>query len=211
MRVFEQQPSETGKAYRAFAIYRDLGHGRTLDKAAAVYYGWHQESTKRAPGTFKRWSARFDWPARARAFDDWVEMIRRQGIEDHLRESGPELMRRQEALQEQVLRTKEKLLPQLKEMVEWPLYEDVVEHVETYPDGHTKTEVIRRTPARWSFDSLSRAIRVLDETPKVFDVRHLDFDKFSDEELDRILAGEDPFSILMEMWRKRDDGSELGP
>ncbi len=95
-------------------------------------------------------------------------------------------------------------------MAEWPLYEDVVEHVECYEDGHIKTEVIRRTPARWSFDSLSKALRVLDETPTTFDIRHLNFDRFSNEELDRIIAGEDPWKILMDKWR-RDDDIELGP
>jgi hypothetical protein len=73
---WEPRPGEPAKAYRAFCIYRDLGRGRSLDQASRVY---HQTSRAtdvaparrpRASGTIRSWAARWQWGARARAWDE---------------------------------------------------------------------------------------------------------------------------------------------
>lgn len=59
---WERQPEESGKAYRAFVTYRDLGLDRTLERAAADC-GKHVS-------LLRRWSARYGWRLRVLAWDD---------------------------------------------------------------------------------------------------------------------------------------------
>lgn len=58
------RPDETAKAYQAFEVYRDLGPDRSLERAGAVLAKTRQ--------TLDIWARRFDWPARVRAFDEYV-------------------------------------------------------------------------------------------------------------------------------------------
>lgn len=70
------RPDESAKAYQAFATYRDMGPGRTLEKLS-------QDDTKALPN-LKRWSSRFAWVARVQAFD--AEAARRaaaKSLNDH--------------------------------------------------------------------------------------------------------------------------------
>ncbi len=64
LKPWDIRPEETARAYAAFAVYRDLGPERSLEKAS-------HGDTKMLP-TLKRWSASFDWQARVRAFDECV-------------------------------------------------------------------------------------------------------------------------------------------
>ena len=65
-----RQKGESRKAYEAFAVYRDLGIGRSLPKVA-THLGKSLE-------LMKRWSARHEWVDRAAAFDaneDFEHMV----------------------------------------------------------------------------------------------------------------------------------------
>lgn len=58
------RPDESAKAYQAFEAYRDMGADRSLERV-------HQGGTVAAPiDTLKKWSTRFEWQARVRAFDE---------------------------------------------------------------------------------------------------------------------------------------------
>jgi hypothetical protein len=103
MRCFERQETESPKERKAFKVYRDLGPGRSLDWACAVYRGEQQGMNKRAMGRFTEWSRKHDWVARAQAFDDFHELIRRETIEHHQRSVGTNTARRDLKLQEEVL------------------------------------------------------------------------------------------------------------
>jgi hypothetical protein len=69
LEVWEQQAGESGKAYTAFAHYRDAGitdrslrgTGRALDYS---------------PSTIANWSSRYSWVQRSRAFDAELEKQR---------------------------------------------------------------------------------------------------------------------------------------
>lgn len=80
MRFFERQPEEKPRHYAAFALYRDLGAGRSLRTVAEALYGVRWKYGKR---TVEKWSSRFDWVARAGAYDDWRELERRSAVEEH--------------------------------------------------------------------------------------------------------------------------------
>lgn len=80
MRAFEQQPKESDIAFACYKVFRDLGPGRTLREAAALYYGRpaYREHTRSVPSQVKKWSSKFEGPARAREHDQRDEEIRRE-------------------------------------------------------------------------------------------------------------------------------------
>lgn len=68
---WERLAGETSLAYSAFRQYRDLGPTRTVDQLHGV-----------ARTSAERWSSRWDWPARATAWDDEVHRLEdRQRLE----------------------------------------------------------------------------------------------------------------------------------
>lgn len=114
MRAYERQPGESAKAFEAYKVYRDLGPGRTLRETAAIVYGGsgaaegYREGTKGVPGRIKKWSADHDWPERARARDDYLEMVVRQAVEDHERKRAEDLAARREELRRRNLENEER-------------------------------------------------------------------------------------------------------
>jgi hypothetical protein len=156
VRAFERQPGESAKAYRAFCCYRDLGAERSLAKAAETYYG-----SRKNLAQVGLWSRKFDWVDRAQAWDDFVAMIRLDAIEESQHESAADFAARQRALDEKILRCKEKLVERLELMLEFPLSVRQVEREVETEDGK-KTEIVHVHPARWSFDTVATLLRVLD-------------------------------------------------
>lgn len=58
---------EPSRAHEAFRAFRDLGPGRRLEAVA--------EGAGVRPSTVRRWSARWEWQARADAWDDEVHRL----------------------------------------------------------------------------------------------------------------------------------------
>ncbi len=143
MRAFERQPAEGNQAYRAFAIFRDLGEGRTLRQAAALHYHGTTTAlpTNGQLSNIKKWSAAHDWVARARSFDDILEMHANARLEEHLKERADDHARRRADLAEKSLELAERAAEQAVLMLRWPLAERSYED-----DGQT----VRITPAKWS-------------------------------------------------------------
>lgn len=71
--IWDRQPSETPKSWRGFCTYRDMGIGRSLPKTAAAL-------EQKDISSLKSWSARFDWVARANAYDTQLESQRRSAL-----------------------------------------------------------------------------------------------------------------------------------
>jgi hypothetical protein len=63
-----QAEGEPDEAYVAFGWFRDFGPLRTLDAVWRAHSGPNR--APRAPGNWKRWKSRYDWSARAQAYDD---------------------------------------------------------------------------------------------------------------------------------------------
>ena len=74
---WEQLPDEPGPAFLAFSAFRDLGPARTVVEAYRQSRG--KPEAKQAPGTWNGWAKRFDWAARAHAFDAHLEAARTAG------------------------------------------------------------------------------------------------------------------------------------
>jgi hypothetical protein len=158
MRAVEKQSGESPQAWEAFKIYRDLGQGRSIDRAYQIYLG-HHGSTKRASGRFKGWSVKHDWVDRAQAWDDYLELVRRKAVEDYERSTGTNSARKSLRVQEELLEVKGQLVKKLRQMAEWPL-----ERVVTESDDEGNVTHVHH-PARWSFHTLVKAIEVLDDSP----------------------------------------------
>lgn len=76
-RYYEPIPGETHKAWMAFCVYRDMGNGRSLDKA------WQKGTGKdgRHARHWATWSVKNHWVSRCCAYDNALIRKARQQIE----------------------------------------------------------------------------------------------------------------------------------
>ena len=65
MAPWDHRPDETPRAYAAFAVYRDLGPGRSLNAA----YRSQGHARRSRSATWQGWFRTYEWAARAEAFD----------------------------------------------------------------------------------------------------------------------------------------------
>src|SRR6266851_4992508 len=76
----ERLPGESGRAFRAFCFYRDLGPDRSLDKAWKSFLDSNPGKPRRATrrdGHWSDWCRRFKWVERSDAHDDLIEEAKR--------------------------------------------------------------------------------------------------------------------------------------
>lgn len=73
---WERMPGESARAYAAFCIYRDLGPQRSIAAVAERLPG--VRAPRRAKRPLERWSSRWNWVERARAWDEEQERLARQ-------------------------------------------------------------------------------------------------------------------------------------
>jgi hypothetical protein len=71
---WEQQPGESGPAYRAFCAFRDMVPGRSAVKAYGQLTG--NEGATQKPGRWNKWAKDRRWTERAKAYDRHLEAIR---------------------------------------------------------------------------------------------------------------------------------------
>jgi hypothetical protein len=141
VRLYDRETDESAKAFEAWTVYRDLGAERSLQKASEMYYG-HGGNV----GQFERWSRRFSWVERVRAFDVEREMIRRSAIEDHLRAQAEDYAAREARIQERLLEIREQAAEQSLKILQYPLTEQYI--LREDEEGNKVTYVLR--PSRWS-------------------------------------------------------------
>jgi hypothetical protein len=168
---WERRPGESSKAHQAFALYRDLGPGRCLDEASRRYHGQrgadHTAPAARAPrasGQIRRWARRWDWAARAAAWDH-------------------ELQRRQQA--EQVAAVRDMAERHAREAV--LLQNKAVERLrQLRPEELNPRETLAFLVEAAKLERLARG----EPTERVAEEHHFsDVTELSDDELARIVAG----------------------
>lgn len=72
---WEQQPGESAKAFEAFAIYRDMSAERSVRKVT--------QRLNKSLTLIGKWSSRYNWPERARAYDrDLDRQAHAQAVRD---------------------------------------------------------------------------------------------------------------------------------
>lgn len=81
--AWERQAGESDKAFEAFVVFRDLGPTRSLadvcrNRTGRVPKGYQKGTGNRAKGlsAIKRWSTKYQWVARATAYDANQDAIR---------------------------------------------------------------------------------------------------------------------------------------
>jgi hypothetical protein len=92
VRVFEQQPRESAKAFEAFSLYLNMGPERSL---AAV-----GQKLGKSKALLERWSAKFDWPGRVQAQAAYLAGVEREATEALVRGKSAEWLKRQQDLRE---------------------------------------------------------------------------------------------------------------
>jgi hypothetical protein len=157
VRIFDRDPDESTKAFEAWTIYRDLGAQRSLQKTAEMYYG----STANVR-QLQRWSSRFSWVERSRAFDIEREMIRRSAIEDHLKTQAEDHAAREARIQERLLEIREQAAAQSLKMLTYPLTEQYLLREDEV--GNKITYVLR--PSRWSKATAVQLARLAASNPQ---------------------------------------------
>lgn len=81
--TWERLPEETDKAFKAFEIYLNLGHKRTIAEACRIYRG--NPSARRADGRFELWARDYNWRERSRDYDAYLsELALRRDEEAHV-------------------------------------------------------------------------------------------------------------------------------
>lgn len=65
MNLWDQQPKESSKAFERFALYRDMGAGRSLRKLA--------KDLELNPSTLADFSKKHSWQERVSAFDAYID------------------------------------------------------------------------------------------------------------------------------------------
>src|SRR3954469_1911457 len=100
--LFEQQPRESSKAFAAFNLYLSLGPQRSLAAVA--------QKLSKSGQLLKRWSRKFEWPARVQAYDGHLAIVEREAAEALARANAAEREKR-----------KQKVLDE-----EWELHNDAI-------------------------------------------------------------------------------------
>jgi hypothetical protein len=157
--LWDRQPDESAAAHVAFACYRDLGPRRSLALAYDVWLAQHAPQRQRnaarpprPPGHWTRWSSQHHWPARAAAFDAWIEARLAARREELERATAASWAARREAQREREWELAEALVDRARLMLAWPLAEERV--TARHPDGQPHTTVI--LPARWNMHTVAR-------------------------------------------------------
>jgi hypothetical protein len=161
---YEQLAYESAPAFRAFALYRDLGASRSLAKAYAEYRG----TTKGiCPGQWGLWSGKFRWEQRALAYDAFLDA-------EKLKLRARKVLELEERRWEFELSNQESLERRAKRMDELidkaemsPVADVIVVKDETVEDINTGS--ITKTRTKTSVKALkmagySRTIQVRNET-----------------------------------------------
>src|SRR3954465_14619181 len=90
--LFEQQPRESDKAFRAFKTYRDAGPDRSFRKVA--------QKLGKSVTQLTRWSQRFNWTERLKAWAKHIEEQERKALDAKMLEKANEWAAREDAQRE---------------------------------------------------------------------------------------------------------------
>jgi len=127
--LWERQPGESTKAYAAFCVFRDLGTERSLEKAGQML---DKPRTRKWLG---EWSAKYKWVERAKAYDDYVEKLKRKEKEKAIKEMGERQARIAMAFQEKIIERLQSIDPAELTPTELARWFDVAAKIERLNRG----------------------------------------------------------------------------
>lgn len=154
---YEQQLDEGGVPFAAFKIYRDLGPTRSIDESyrtSRAHTGVVVPTKRmRAPGYWHNWSRRWNWDARAKAWDSRADRIELEAREKVIAKHAATDQERQRRHMEREETLNTKLYEKLLAMAEFGLSRKVSRSA----DGK---EITIFEPARWKLSDFIKGIRV---------------------------------------------------
>jgi hypothetical protein len=110
--MFEQQPRESARAFAAFSVYLGMGGERSL---AAV-----GKQLGKGKSLMKRWSRKYDWPARVQTHAAHLALVEREAIEGLALEKAVEWHRLHENVKREAWREAEETIAMVrKARAEW--------------------------------------------------------------------------------------------
>ena len=146
-------------------------------------------------GHWKRWYRGHEWRSRAEAYDAYLDEEKRRAEAQKWRKRGEDLVEEQYQLAVA-------MLEKARQMLNFPLVRQVVEQ----RDDDGKPTHITIEPARWTFNSAARLAKIAVELGRLAtglptkneQSVHFKIDpaKLSDQQLERIIAGEDPAGVV---------------
>lgn len=163
---WERWPEESDRAFGGFMTYLNMQPGnRSVDGAYRLFMG-RAEATKKldgwkakAQGYFIEWSRRFQWDARARAWDDEIVRQTQQEIINRAADESLKWQRRRQEMIERQWRQAAALADKVDAMLSLPITErKMTEEKEvTDADGTKKVvQYITIKPANWKLHDAAR-------------------------------------------------------
>ena len=149
--------NESWQAYESFAIFRDIGKGRSLGKAA--------EAVGKSLGQMKHWSAKHDWFDRAQSFDANEEFERMVSMRDRRQEWIIADLDATAKMQDKIRRRLEQLDPETltpHQLIRWY---DVISRRQEKILGITPEQMEEQLASEAS--EVSELERLMDESPEV--------------------------------------------
>jgi len=129
--IYGRQEKESAKAYAAARLYFEQGAEQSLASVA--------RALGKSPSLIDRWSGRWQWGVRARAFDKELDKERRRAALKLAAAQGREWAKRAAEIRETGSALAQELIQKAREIVKSPLYKQ-----------ETKDGKITLDPAGWS-------------------------------------------------------------
>jgi hypothetical protein len=139
MTPWTRQPKETPQAFAAFEAYLHAGQKRSTRQVARLLH--------RSRTLMGRWSRKWRWPARARAWDEDQEAITRKAREAAAKAVAVDWAKRQETIRDSDWDAAQMLRSKAKAMMEFPLAKQVIKR------GGQEVHIY---PARWTMEGAAR-------------------------------------------------------
>ncbi|MFM7852224.1 MAG: hypothetical protein ACKO96_09995, partial [Flammeovirgaceae bacterium] len=102
-KIYDRQSTDTNKSFSAFVIYRDMGSDRSLEKVRI-------ECGYRSVRKLELWSAKYQWVARCRAFDDDESKAQSKALQQQRLKHQMQIEKDAWALREKILKKADQLL-----------------------------------------------------------------------------------------------------
>jgi hypothetical protein len=192
--TWEQQDSESAKAFAAFKVYRDL-----LPSKRSLAGSWEaQKGVKKGtnlPGHFKRWYYNFEWASRARSYDLYHRQLEEEARAEAQRETAKKWAERVEEQREDEWDLRTKLVGKANLMLAFPLSETKIEEGVDGQEVHIH-------PAQWRFRDVATLLLTISkvgrlatgqETDRILEIN---WESLSDEQLQMIANGADPDTVI---------------
>lgn len=121
----QRRPDESESAHAARIAYCQLPPGqRTIKAAYLSVKGLPPDSTKKAPGYFNAWSARFHWKKYAAAWDSYQQGLTAQPEIEQLQAARGEIVSQAEELQALIQQEIDRLKESGPRRLLWPGAQD---------------------------------------------------------------------------------------